>query len=47
VKTKNKKKRLQGRLRDYQAMLEKGSREQKVQVRMDSGGYTRPGSNKK
>lgn len=47
MKAKNVKKRLTNRVRDFQSMIKAGSREYKVQLRMDTGGYTRPGSNNK
>jgi hypothetical protein len=37
-------KRLQARRHDYDAMMKAGSRELKVNMRMESGGYRCPGS---
>ncbi len=47
MKSKNVKKRLTARVKDFQSMIAVGSRESKVQLRMDTGGYKRPGSNNK
>ncbi len=44
MKQKNKKQKLQRRIRDYSAMINAGSNESKVNQRMNSGGYTMPGS---
>lgn len=47
MKAKNVKKRLNARVRAHAAMMVRGSTEFKVQQRIDSGGFTRPGSNNK
>lgn len=39
--------KLDARIKDYEAMLARGANDSKVQQRMDSGGYTRPGSRKR
>ncbi len=47
MKAKNRKKHLQGRMEDHSRMIASGSRENKVNLRMKTGGFHRPGSNKK
>ena len=47
MKEKKKQLRRQKRQQDYEKMMAKGSRESAVSLRMASGGYRRPGSNKR
>lgn len=47
MKPKNKEKKLDQRRGDYQKMIDGRNHASKVQARIDSGGYRKPGSRNK
>lgn len=47
MKQHNKEKRLKTRQQDYEDMIKKGSKEDKISLRLQTGGYHNPGSLKK